>query len=68
MEYTEHDGKYYIGGVLRVMRTPDDWTIFKRKSMQGNDYEPMQGEHYETAELALEAAETIMRAKETAKC
>ena len=64
MEYTEANGKYYIGGVMRAMKTPDGWTLFERESMQSNNYLPMKGEHYDTAEQALERAEELLKARE----
>ena len=63
MEYTESKGTVYIGGIMRVKNTPKGWTIFQRKTMQGNDYEPMIGEHFDTKELALEEAEKLWQAE-----
>ena len=61
MEYTERKGKYYIQGIMRVEKTPDGWTLFKRVSPVANEYYPIQGEHFDNVNIALEKADEIVR-------
>lgn len=63
MEYTEHNGVIYVSGLLRVISTPKGYAILKRKSMQGNEYEPMKNQIYGTRGQALDACEEIMRGR-----
>lgn len=63
MEYTEYRGEYYIAGILRIKKTPDGWTLFKRRNMQSNFYESIHGAHYANIDDAFEAAEELLYAK-----
>lgn len=69
MDYVEDSGgTFFIGGryqIREAARSFEDkgFAIYKRLTMEGNDYAMMPGEFYKSKEDALRRVEQIMEAE-----